>query len=81
MEEQRYTVWLRDPHGTTSPLGAVHGQTVEEAEHVAGKLVRRRHKELAPAGLEEEAIVSLTNFREEEVGTPARVGEHLLRGS
>ena len=73
MAKDRYLAWYASPNGGHSPLGAISAADDQEAELLLGKLVRRRRAELNPEG-----FVSLTNSADEDVGSPARVGEHLL---
>lgn len=73
MAKDRYQAWYASPDGGHTPLEAISAADVQEADLLLGKLVRRRSAELDPEG-----VVSLTNSADEEVGTPVRVGEHLL---
>lgn len=73
MAKDRYQAWYASPQGPHSPLEAISAVDDQEAELLLGKIVRRRCVELEANGL-----VSLTNSAGEDVGTPSRVGEHLI---
>lgn len=73
MAKDRYQIWYASPQGAHALLEAVSAADLQEAELLVGKVVRRRRHELEPDGM-----VSLTNAADEDVGTPSRVGEHLI---
>lgn len=73
MTKDRYEVWYTSPRGVPSPLEGFPAANDDEAKLVLGKVVRRRSSDLEVDGL-----VSLTNEAGEEIGSPSRVGEHLI---
>jgi hypothetical protein len=77
MNKDMYMVTMTDSNGVKSVLGSVLGRNLDEANILLGKLVRDKHDQNTPHGLDLNGTIELIDSVGAPVGTSS-VGEHIL---